>query len=68
MLISRIFCQFLAISPDSFYSNGVYFEPKCGNKLDELDHAVGVVGYGQMNGELYWLVKNSWSNLWGNDG
>lgn len=52
----------------SFYSHGIYYEPKCGNKLDELDHAVLLVGYGQLNGKPYWLVKNSWSNYWGNDG
>ncbi|KAH0631236.1 hypothetical protein JD844_005480, partial [Phrynosoma platyrhinos] len=52
----------------SFYSNGVYYEPKCGNKKGELDHAVLAVGYGVLQGELYWLIKNSWSTYWGNDG
>jgi len=52
----------------SFYSNGVYFEPTCNNTPDGLDHAVLLVGYGELNGEGYWLIKNSWSTYWGNDG
>lgn len=52
----------------SFYSHGVYYEQNCKNKLDDLDHAVLAVGYGVMNGEAYWLIKNSWSTYWGNDG
>lgn len=51
-----------------FYSHGVYFEPACGNTTDALDHAVLAVGYGSLDGEPYWLIKNSWSTYWGNDG
>ncbi|KAM6958953.1 digestive cysteine proteinase 1 [Aplochiton taeniatus] len=51
-----------------FYSNGVYYEPACGNTPEDLDHAVLAVGYGVLKGEPYWLVKNSWSTYWGNDG
>ncbi|XP_010280813.1 PREDICTED: digestive cysteine proteinase 2-like, partial [Phaethon lepturus] len=50
----------------SFYSNGIYYEPKCGESA--LDHAVLAVGYGVLQGETYWLIKNSWSTYWGNDG
>lgn len=51
-----------------FYSHGVYYEPACGNTTADLDHAVLAVGYGTLNEEPYWLVKNSWSTYWGNDG
>lgn len=32
------------------------------------DHAVLVVGYGRENGVNYWLVRNSWSTMWGDGG
>ncbi|XP_043278575.1 digestive cysteine proteinase 1 isoform X2 [Venturia canescens] len=52
----------------SFYSKGIYYDEACGNREENLDHAVLAVGYGTLDGQDYWLVKNSWSNYWGNDG
>lgn len=50
----------------SFYSHGIYYDKAC--DPNNLDHQVLAVGYGELNGEKYWLVKNSWSTYWGNDG
>ena len=43
------------------YRHGVYMEPECSAK--KLDHGVLVVGYGEMEGEKYWLVKNRYIDL-----
>ena len=47
-----------------FYKSGI-IKRFCG---DSIDHAVLLVGYGTDKGTDYWLVKNSWTNTWGEKG
>ena len=58
----------IAIEADQFnfqfYKSGV-LTSDCG---DKLDHGVLVVGYGTLNDEKYWKVKNSWGDSWGLNG
>jgi len=48
------------------YESGIYDGGNATNP--ELDHLVQLVGYGEDDGKLYWLVRNSWTPEWGENG
>ena len=53
--------------PDALedYTGGIF----CDDTGDmEIVHDVSIVGYGEEDGQKYWLVRNSWGTHWGEDG
>ncbi|PNW87367.1 hypothetical protein CHLRE_02g119900v5 [Chlamydomonas reinhardtii] len=56
------------VCPEDFtwhYNGGIY---KDTSGDTELDHDVEVVGWGEEDGEKYWIVRNSWGTYWGERG
>eukprot|EP00591_Stephanopyxis_turris_P004282 CAMPEP_0195518696 /NCGR_PEP_ID=MMETSP0794_2-20130614/13521_1 /TAXON_ID=515487 /ORGANISM="Stephanopyxis turris, Strain CCMP 815" /LENGTH=611 /DNA_ID=CAMNT_0040647717 /DNA_START=303 /DNA_END=2138 /DNA_ORIENTATION=+ len=53
-----------------FYSSGVIDVEECeNNSVDYLDHAINLIGWGvREDGKKFWILRNSWSTLWGDDG
>jgi cathepsin C len=59
------------------YSGGVFSQvelsvpaplEKHHSEWQKVDHAVLLVGWGEENGQKYWLVQNSWNTDWGESG
>lgn len=50
----------------SLYQSGIFDDPACSST--QLDHGVGLVGFGVEDETKYWIVRNSWGESWGEDG
>uniref|UniRef100_A0A6G1SGW0 Cathepsin L n=1 Tax=Aceria tosichella TaxID=561515 RepID=A0A6G1SGW0_9ACAR len=51
------------------YKSGIFSDPACGHLKSRKSHSVLIVGYGTDPEEGdYWIVKNSWSTSWGENG
>jgi C1A family cysteine protease len=51
------------------YQGGVLTFDACGNiTMSSMDHAVQLVGYNAQAEIPYWIVRNTWSTLWGDRG
>ncbi|CAH0700308.1 unnamed protein product [Spodoptera exigua] len=48
------------------YTGGVMNDQDC--NTGEVNHAILLVGYGTENGMPYWLAKNSWDTVFGENG
>jgi C1A family cysteine protease len=52
-----------------FYKGGVMTSEACGeNHVGALDHAVQLVGYNTTAPVPYWIVRNTWTTMWGEGG
>jgi C1A family cysteine protease len=65
-------CFGLHVDTDAFmfYESGVLKIDNCPNHLQDLQHALALVGYGYDNDlqTPYWIIKNSWGTSWGENG
>jgi len=48
------------------YDGGVYSSTSCSST--RLNHAVTGTGYGNLGGQDFWQIKNSWGTGWGVNG
>jgi cathepsin L len=58
----------ISVDADTFhsYESGIF--DGCNQEQPNINHAVTLVGYGEEQGEKYWLVRNSWSASFGEAG
>jgi C1A family cysteine protease len=60
------FLQIQTKKKKKMWRSGVYDSNDCDGQ--DPNHAVVLVGWGNQNGVDYWIGRNSWGPLWGEEG
>lgn len=47
------------------YKGGIFTDL---TNFTAINHDISVVGYGEENGQRFWIIRNSWGTYWGEDG
>merc|ERR1711988_851028 len=50
------------------YTGGIMTSASCSSNPRKMDHAVQTVGYNAEGDVPYWIVRNSWTDKWGEGG
>lgn len=51
------------------YASGIYDAKDCASDGKEVNHAVVIAGFGETaSGEKYWIIRNTWGTMWGENG
>jgi len=50
------------------YTGGIFTAAACSSTQTGNNQAAVLVGYGNANGQNYWIVRNSWGPQWGESG
>lgn len=63
-----LYISYYASSSFMMYDKGIFTDPSHDCEGAESNHAVLLTGWGTENGIDYWELKNSWSDIWGENG
>lgn len=66
MTSGPMFCRFDLFKDFEDYKSGIYY--KVSEQLVERDHGAKLIGWGVENSIHYWMLENSWSMNWGENG
>ncbi|KHN71837.1 Cathepsin B-like cysteine proteinase 4, partial [Toxocara canis] len=67
-LFGPVLACFTVYEDFQHYSSGIYHPFTFPESQELYGHCAKLLGWGEENGEEYWLYMNTWGREWGEDG